>query len=80
MFLMHCANLPGRAALADAAERLPALANGLLEVQAACPPLLFRTMHDAALTLDRENREQSSTAAVLDSQSIKAPAAEKAWL
>lgn len=41
--------------------------------------LLFRTIHDVALMLDREreNREQSPTAAVVDSQSIKAPAAEK---
>ncbi len=41
--------------------------------------LLFRTIHDVALMLDRERegREQSPTAAVVDSQSIKAPAAEK---
>ena len=41
--------------------------------------LLFRTIHDVALMLDREreNREQSPSAAVVDSQSIKAPAAEK---
>jgi putative transposase len=41
--------------------------------------LLFRTIHDVALMLDRErqDREQSSTAAVVDSQSNKAPAAEK---
>ena len=41
--------------------------------------LLFRTIHDVALMLDREreSREQSPTAAVVDSQSIKAPAAEK---
>jgi putative transposase len=40
---------------------------------------LFRTIHDVALMLDRErqDREQSSTAAVVDSQSNKAPAAEK---
>ncbi|MBE7728280.1 IS5 family transposase [Komagataeibacter sp. FXV3] len=40
--------------------------------------LLFRTIHDVALMLDRERegREQSPTAAVVDSQSIKAPAAE----
>ncbi len=41
--------------------------------------LLFRTLHDVTLMLDRERegREQSPTAAVVDSQSIKAPAAEK---
>lgn len=41
--------------------------------------LLFRTIHDVALMLDRERegREQSPTAAVVYSQSIKAPAAEK---
>jgi transposase len=41
--------------------------------------LLFRTIHDVALMLDREreSRDQSPTAAVVDSQSIKAPAAEK---
>lgn len=41
--------------------------------------LLFRTIHDVALMLDRERegREQSPTAVVVDSQSIKAPAAEK---
>ena len=41
--------------------------------------LLFRTIHDVALMLDREreNRKQSPTAAVGDSQSIKAPAAQK---
>jgi len=41
--------------------------------------LLFRTIHDVALMLDREreNLEQSPTAAVVDSQSIEVPAAEK---
>src|SRR3954466_15686029 len=41
--------------------------------------LLFRTIHDVALMLDREReiREQCPSAAVVDSQSIKAPAAEK---
>jgi len=41
--------------------------------------LLFQTIHDVALMLDRERegREQSPTAAVVDSQSVKAPAAEK---
>ena len=41
--------------------------------------LLFRTIHDVTLMLDRERegREQSPTAAVVDNQSIKAPAAEK---
>src|SRR3954462_10174722 len=41
--------------------------------------LLFRTIHDVALMLDREReiREQCPSAAVLDSQSIKAPAADK---
>src|SRR5215207_9920994 len=37
--------------------------------------LLFRTVHDVALMLDREQvgREPSSSAAVLDSQTVKAP-------
>lgn len=41
--------------------------------------LLFRTIHDVALMLDRERegREQSPSAAVIDSQSVKAPAAEE---
>jgi len=41
--------------------------------------LLFRTIHDVTLMLDRERegREQSPSAAVMDSQSIKAPAAQK---
>jgi len=41
--------------------------------------LLFRTIHDVALMLDRgrQDREQPPSAAVVDSQSIKAPAAGK---
>lgn len=41
--------------------------------------LLFRTIHDVALMLDRDRqaREQSPSAAVVDSQSIKAPMAQK---
>ncbi len=41
--------------------------------------LLFQTIHDVAVMLDREleGREQSPGAAVVDSQSVKAPAAEK---
>ncbi|MBT9160537.1 MAG: hypothetical protein DDT26_01824 [Dehalococcoidia bacterium] len=41
--------------------------------------LLFRPIHDVALMLDRERqaREQSPGAAVVDSQSIKAPMAQK---
>jgi transposase len=40
--------------------------------------LLFRTIHDVALMLDRERqaREQSPSAGVVDSQSIKAPMAQ----
>lgn len=39
--------------------------------------LLFRTIHDVALMLDREReaREQSPSGAVVDSQSVKAPSA-----
>lgn len=39
--------------------------------------LLFRTIHDVALMIDRERagREASPTAGVMDSQSVKAPAA-----
>jgi len=41
--------------------------------------LLFRTIHDIALMMDRERvgREASPTAGVIDSQSVKAPAAVK---
>jgi putative transposase len=41
--------------------------------------LLFRTIHDVALILDRyrQARGQSPSAAVVDSQSIKAPMAQK---
>jgi transposase len=41
--------------------------------------LLFRTIHDITLMMDRERagREASPTGAVLDSQSVKAPAARK---
>jgi len=41
--------------------------------------LLFSTIHDVALMLDREreSREKSPTAAIVDSQSIRAPTAEK---
>src|ERR1700739_924323 len=39
--------------------------------------LLFRTIHDIALMMDRERvgREASPSAAVIDSQTVKAPAA-----
>ena len=41
--------------------------------------LLFRTIHDVALMLDRERktRDQSPTAVVIDSQSVKTDAAER---
>ena len=41
--------------------------------------LLFRTIHDVALMIDRERsgRATSPTAGVIDSQSVKAPAARK---
>src|SRR5208283_5881028 len=41
--------------------------------------LLFRTIHDVVLMIDRERagREASPTAGVIDSQTIKAPMAEK---
>lgn len=41
--------------------------------------LLFRTIHDVALMIDRERagREASPTAGVIDSQTIKAPMADK---
>lgn len=40
---------------------------------------LYQTIHDIELMLDRErqSREQSPSAAVIDSQSVKAPSAEK---
>ena len=44
--------------------------------------LLFRTIHDVVLMIDRERagREASPTAGVIDSQTIKAPMAEKRGL
>ena len=41
--------------------------------------LLFRTIHDVALMIDRERsgRSASPTAGVIDSQSVKAPASKK---
>jgi putative transposase len=41
--------------------------------------LLFRTIHDVALMIDREftGREASPSAAVIDSQTVKAPAARE---
>jgi putative transposase len=41
--------------------------------------LLFRTIHDVALMIDRERdgREASPSAAVIDSQTVKAPAARE---
>lgn len=41
--------------------------------------LLFRTIHDIALMLDRERagRDASPSASVLDSQSVKAPVATR---
>jgi transposase len=41
--------------------------------------LLFRTIHDVALMIDRERsgREASPTAGILDSQSVKAPSARE---
>jgi putative transposase len=41
--------------------------------------LLFRTIHDVALMIDRERagREASPTAGIIDSQSVKAPAARE---
>ena len=56
--------------LGDAAERLSALADGLLVVPPLRAPLLFRTIHDMALMVDREragargkpHRRGSSTA------------------
>jgi transposase len=40
--------------------------------------LLFRTIHDVALMMDRERqgREESPTAGMLDSQTVKAPSAK----
>lgn len=50
------------------------MADGVLVV----PGLLFSTIHTMAVMIDRERagREASPTAAVMDSQSVKAPAAE----
>jgi transposase len=64
--------------MAYVAERLPALANGDWCFRRFVRRLLLRTIHDVRLLdREREGREQSPTAAVVDSQSIKAPAAEK---
>jgi hypothetical protein len=41
--------------------------------------LLFRTIHDVALMIDRERagRKASPSAGIIDSQSIKAPSARE---
>ena len=64
---------------ADAAERLPPWQTVYWWFRRFMRRLLFRTIHDVALMLDRERegREQNPTATVVDSQSTKAPAAEK---
>ena len=56
-------------------EQLNPAANGVRTLGL----LLFQTIHDVALMLDRERvgREASPTGGVLDSQSVKAPAAKE---
>ncbi len=64
--------------LAHAAGALRAVANGLLVVPALrARRLLFQTLHDIALVLDRElaGRGADPSAGVLDSQTVKAPRA-----
>ncbi len=63
--------------MADASDPFPALANRLLVVSPADRPLMFRTIHDVARMIDRAQgvRDPEPSVAVIDSQSIKAPAA-----
>ena len=65
--------------MADASCPLSAVANRVLVVRRFVRLLLFRTIHDVVLMIDRERagREASPTAGVIDSQTIKAPMAEK---
>src|SRR3954449_6136688 len=63
--------------LAHAADPLRAVATVYWWFRRFVRRLLFRTLHDVALMLDRERagREASPSAGVIDSQSVKAPAA-----
>ncbi len=65
--------------MAHAAEGLSALADGYWWFRRFVRLLLFRTIHDIALMIDRERagREASPTAGVIDSQSVKAPSARE---
>jgi transposase len=64
--------------VAHVASAFRALAKGLRLVPRAGTRFLFQTIHDVELMLDRERqgREASPSAAVIDSQSVKAPHAE----
>jgi hypothetical protein len=63
----------------DASEGLSSEAHGLWRFRRFVRRLMFQTIHDVAVMLDREQegREASPTAGILDSQSIKPPMAEK---
>jgi hypothetical protein len=53
------------------------MADGVLVVSSFLRHFLFRTLHDVTLMLGREREGREQTAAVVDSQSIKAPAAKE---
>lgn len=65
--------------VADAADPFRAMADDHWWFRRFVRRLLFRTIHDIALMLDRERagREASPSGGVLDSQTVKAPSAEK---
>ena len=67
----------GRLRLADCCRTTSRPGDRVLVVRRFVRRLLFRTIHDIALMLDRERcgREASPSAGVLDSQTVKAPAA-----
>ena len=62
--------------LADAAEGFPAVADGVLWFRRFVRLMVFETIHDIALMLDRERlgHEASPSGGVFDSQTVKAPA------
>lgn len=64
-----------RLRVADVAGSLPAIADSYWWFRRFVRSLLFRTIHDVALMIDRERagREASPTAGVIDSQAVKAP-------
>ena len=63
--------------MADVAGAFPALADRVLVVCRLTRRLMFKTIHDIALMIDRAQvgRDPEPSAAVIDSQTVKAPAA-----